>query len=287
MTAALIASMAIFGTIGVVTEYVPLSSAEIALFRAAIAAVLLAGFLCLSGKGLSFAAVKREWPLLLISGVALSLNWVLLFEAYRYTTVSVATLSYYAAPMLVTVLSAVLYRERITWRQAACFVLATVGLVLMIGVSVDGGSNGRGILFGLGAACGYATVVLLNKRMKELNGIQRSLWQFTVSVPILFVYVALTDGFSAHTLSGVGWGCIVLLGVVHTAVAYALYFSAVKVLPGPRVALLSYLDPLLAVVLSATVLAEPLSLWQGVGGALILVFTLLSEWSFKRKRAPR
>lgn len=284
MNALLIVSMAIFGSVGVVTHYVPLSSGEIAFFRATIAAVLLMGYLCVTKKGLAFDAVRREWPLLLASGIALGANWVLLFEAYRYTTVSVATLSYYAAPMLVTVFSALLYRERITVKQILCFAAATVGLILIIGVSVDGGSNGRGILFGLSAAVGYATVVLLNKRMRSLDGIQRSLWQFVVAAPVLLVYVCLTGGFAVGTLSITGWCCLLVVGAVHTALAYALYFSAVKALPGPRVALFSYLDPLVAVLLSATVLIEPLSVWQAIGGALILVFTLLSEWPLPCER---
>ena len=278
--------MMIFGTIGVFVDRIALPSDEIALYRALIATVLLAGYLLVTRQGFRIGN-PRELPLLLLSGVAMGFNWILLFEAYRYTTVSVATLSYYFAPVLMTVMSGVLFRERLTLRQGVCFVLSTGGLALVVlgtPQSLNGNEHLIGIAFGLGAAALYATVVLLNKGIKGVEGIGRTFWQFVAAAAVLLPYVWCTGGFTVHTLQADGWVSLLILGVVHTGITYCLYFGAVKALSGQQIAIFSYIDPLFAVALSATVLSEPLSVWQMIGGAMILIFTLLSEWKRKTSR---
>ena len=100
-------------------------------------------------------------PLLLVSGVAMGINWILLFEAYKYTTISAATLSYYFAPVIVTAVCPFLFREKLTVKQILCFLMSTLGLVMITGIG-DVGKSGTdfvGILFGLGAAAFYAMVI--------------------------------------------------------------------------------------------------------------------------------
>ena len=89
----MVAAMWIFGTIALFVRNIPVSSSEIALYRAAAASVLLGMYFLATGQKIELRAIGRELPLLLLSGVAMGINWILLFEAYRYTTVSVATLS--------------------------------------------------------------------------------------------------------------------------------------------------------------------------------------------------
>ena len=167
--AMIIISMVIFGTIAPFVRNIPVSSGELALYRAVMAAILIGVFFIVTKQRIDFKAIKKELPLLLISGMAMGINWILLFEAYKYTTVSVATLSYYFAPVIVTVVCPILFREKMTVKQIICFVMSTIGLVLVIGITdLGGGSqNGIGILFGLGAAVFYATVILLNKFIKD------------------------------------------------------------------------------------------------------------------------
>lgn len=272
------AAVLVFGTLAPFVRNIPLSSGELALCRAVMAALLVGGYLAVSGQGFSLGAAKREGALLLLSGMAMGVNWILLFEAYRYTTVSVATLSYYFAPVLVTLACPLLFRERLTARQLVCFAASTLGLALVVGVGgLRGGSDAKGVLFGLGAACFYAAVILLNKFIRSVAGIQRTFLQFLAAIAVLVPYVLANGGVHLAPLDARGWLCLLIVGFFHTGVTYCLYFSALRELPGQEVAVLSYIDPLTAVVVSVVVLGEGITLSQLVGGALILGFTLWNE----------
>ena len=278
----LIASMTIFGTLGLFVRNIPVSSGELALYRAVLAALLIGAFLLVTKQKIPFANIGKEVPLLLASGIAMGINWILLFEAYKYTTVSAATLSYYFAPVIVTVVCPVLFREKLTGKQIVCFVMSTVGLVMITGVGdMGGGRDFVGILFGLGAAVFYATVVLLNKFIRNVEGIHRTFLQFLAAIVVLLPYVMLTSGVTLGKLNGIGWANLLIVGLIHTGVTYCMYFSSLKELPGQKAAILSYIDPLVAVVISVTVLGETMTLWQVIGGVLILGFTLWNEISPK------
>ena len=280
----LIASMSIFGTLGIFVRNIPVSSGELALYRAVLAVLLISVFLLITKQKIPFANMKKELPLLLASGVAIGINWILLFEAYKYTTVSVATLSYYFAPVIVTLVCPILFKEKLTKKQFICFFMSTVGLVLITGLGeVGGGKDFIGILFGLGAAAFYATVILLNKFIRNVEGIHRTLLQFIAAVVTLVPYVLLTGGVTLGGLNGFGWANLLIVGFIHTGVTYCMYFSSLKELPGQKAAILSYIDPLVAVLISVTILGESMTLWQVIGGMLILGFTLWNEISPRAK----
>lgn len=273
------AAMVIFGTLGVFTRNIGVTSGELALYRAVLASVLIGFYLVFIKKGwLNLKNAGRELPLLLASGIAMGINWILLFQAYRYTTISAATLSYYFAPVIVTVASPLLFHERLTAKQVICFVMSTLGLVLIIGTGGGEETAGiTGILFGLGAAVFYAAVILLNKFIKNVAGIQRTILQMLAAVVTLLPYVAVSSGFNLNLLDGTGWACLLTVGLFHTGITYCLYFSALKDLTGQEAAILSYIDPLVAVIISVLLLGEPMTLMQLIGGALILGFTLWNE----------
>ena len=275
----MVTAMAVFGTVALFVRNIPVSSSEIALYRAVMAALLLGAFLLLTGQKIDFRAIRKELPLLLISGMAMGINWILLFEAYRYTTVSVATLSYYFAPVIVTVACPILFKEKMGVKQWLCFGMSTLGIVLITGVGDLSAGNTHliGILFGFGAAVLYAAVVLLNKFIKGVAGIQRTFLQFVAGILILLPYVLLTGGIHLHSLSGSGWVNLLIIGIIHTGITYCLYFSALRDIPGQEAAILSYIDPLVAVAISVFVLGEQLTLLQLLGGILILGFTLYNE----------
>lgn len=283
----LIVSMTIFGTIGLLRRSINVSSGELALYRAVLAAVFIGLFLLVTKNRIPFGKIKKQLPVLLLSGAAMAFNWILLFEAYNYTTVSVATLSYYFAPVLVTVLCPVLFREKMTLKNAVCFVMSTVGIVLITGIGgLDTGSNHfKGILFGLGAASLYATVILLNKFTKGVDGIHRTFIQFAAAVIVLVPYVLLTDGINIMSLDTKGIGLLLVVGLVHTGITYCMYFTSLKDLKGSQAAILSYIDPLVAVICSVAILGEEMTLTQLVGGVLILGFTLLNEISLKKEKS--
>ena len=284
----IISSMTVFGTIGVFVRNIALPSGEIAFFRALLAAALIGGYLLVTKRRITLHGVGRELILLVVSGVAIGFNWILLFEAYSYTTVSVATLSYYFAPVIVTVLSPLLFRERITVRGWICFAASTVGIVLITGLGdlSEGSSHLVGILYGLGAASLYAAVILLNKSIRSIGGIERTFLQFLAAIPVMAIYVLIDGGFRIATLTTDGWIYLAIVGIMHTGVTYCLYFTAIPHLSGGECALLSYVDPLVAVILSVTLLGEGMSWQQWLGGALILGFTLWNELPpiGKRKR---
>ena len=273
-------SMAIFGTIGLFVRNISLPSAEIALCRALLAILAIGSYLLVTNEKMQLSGMRRELILLIISGIAMGFNWILLFEAYKYTTVSVATLSYYAAPIIITLVSTILFREEMTKRKLLCFVMSTLGifLITMSGGGMSGkGTDHIGIMFGLGAAVLYATVVLLNKFIRKVGGIQRTFLQFVAAAATLLPYVLLTGGMHLGDLNGMGLGLLLIVGLVHTGVAYCMYFSSLQYVSGQEAAVLSYIDPLVAVILSVSVLREPMSALQVIGGAMILGFTLLNE----------
>ena len=275
----LILSMASFGTLAPFVRNIDLSSGELALYRAILAALLIGSFLLVTKQNTGFRSLGKELYLLLFSGVAMGFNWILLFEAYKYTTVAIATLSYYFAPVIVTLICPLLFHEKLSKKQILCFVMSTLGLSLVIGVT-NPGSGGRdaiGIAFGLGAAVLYATVILLNKFIKGVTGIHRTFLQFLAAIVVLAPYVLLTGGMNPGNLDPTGWGCLLVVGLVHTGVTYCLYFTSLKELSGQEAAILSYIDPLVAVIIGVLILKEPLIWQQLVGGLLILGFTLLNE----------
>lgn len=282
----LVISMTVFGTIGLFVRNINLPSGEIALYRAVLAALLIGIFLLITKQKIPFKKIKKELPLLILSGVAMGFNWILLFEAYKYTTVSVATLSYYFAPVIVTIACPILFKEKMSFKQWLCFIMSTVGIVLITGIGdlSQGSSHIKGILFGLGAASLYATVVILNKFIKNVDGIHRTFLQFLSAIVVLVPYVLLTDGVNINKLDSKGWIFLLAVGLIHTGVTYCLYFSSLKELPGQKSAILSYIDPLVAVLVSVVVLKETITVMQLIGGLLILGFTLWNEISPKNTK---
>lgn len=278
-----VVAMAIFGTLALFVRNISVSSSELALYRAVLAVAVLSAVFLITGQKIPFREIKKELPVLLLSGVAMGFNWILLFQAYKYTTVSVATLSYYFAPVLVTLACPILFKEKMGAKQWFCFGMSTLGIILITGVGdLSAGSDHlKGILFGLSAACLYATVVLLNKFIKGVAGLHRTFLQFAAAILVLIPYVALTNGCTLASMDATGWVSLLTVGLVHTGFAYCLYFSSIEALSGQQAAILSYVDPLVAIFVSVLLLGESMTLLQAIGGALILGFTLWNELSPK------
>lgn len=276
----LIAAMCIFGSIGVFRKYIDLPSSIIALARALIGTVSLLIPLAMKRKEIDLSAIAKNCILLLLSGAALGFNWIFLFESYCHTTVATATLCYYMAPILIILLSPVLFREKMTIKKAVCIIIALVGILLISGV-LDAGISGigelKGIGFGLAAAVLYAAVVLLNKKISGISSLLRTVIQLGVSGVILLPYTLLTEEWGSLALDRNGIIMLAVVGIVHTGIAYALYFGSIKKLPAQTVAIFSYVDPVLAIILSALFLQEPMSLTGIAGSVLILGAAFLSE----------
>ena len=276
----LIASMAIFGTIGILRRFLPYPSSFVALARGVIGAVFLLGVVLSRGKRPDFAAIRKNALLLLLSGAALGFNWIFLFESYAYTSVATATLCYYLAPILVILVSPILFRERLTKKKLIGTLAALGGMVLVSGVW-DAGFSGmaelRGIGFGLAAAVLYACVMLLNKKLSGIGAYDKTISQLALASLVMLPYVLLTENLPGLDLSPLPVLLLAVAGIVHTGVAYWLYFGSMGALKAQTVALYSYIDPILAIVLSMVILREPMTLSAGIGAVMILGAAYVSE----------
>lgn len=273
-------SMMIWGSIGIFRRFIPLSSSLIALCRGVIGALFLFLFVKLCKKKIVHHIGGRALVLLALSGAVMGVNWILLFEAYNYTTVATATLCYYMAPTIVVLLSPLLFREPITLRKGICAAVAVIGMFFVSGVVESGlpaPSEIKGILFGLGAAVLYACVVILNKMTPGIDAFEKTIIQLTASSVVLLPYVLLTEKSVASDISGLTVVMLLLVGLVHTGIAYAMYFGSVDGLRTQTVAILSYIDPITALILSALVLGEKLSDYGIIGAVLIIGAAIVSE----------
>ena len=276
----LIFSVSVFGTIGIFVRWIGLPSSVIALVRGAVGAAFLLLRAHFRHAPIDRAALRRRWQLLLLSAAMMSFNWITLFEAYRYTTVATATLCYYMAPIFVTLISPVLLKERLTARKLLCVFLALAGMVFVSGVpqsGLPGPSEAKGILLALCSAALYAGVILINKYLAGVPAYDRTLLQLACAAAVMIPYILLTEDLSAMSVTPLGAILLLIVAVFHTGWCYALYFGSMTVLSAQTVALFSYIDPIVAILLSALLLKEPLG-WSGIlGAALVLGSTLVSE----------
>lgn len=270
-------SMVIFGTIGLIRRYIPLPSATVAMVRGVTGSVFMLCVYLFMRRKPDLKSIKGSLGQLALSGAFLGLNWLMLFEAYNRTSVAVATVCYYMAPVIVMLLSPVLLGERITPRGAICGAVSVVGMLLVSGILTGDGAAADGILFGLGAACLYAGVMIMNRKIKNIASMDRTLVQLAVSALVLMPYVIFAERPDFATCDGTGILCLALAGILHTGIAYMLFFSAVAEVPAQSAAVMSYIDPAVAVIVSVVFLASPMSIAEICGAVLVIGSALVNE----------
>lgn len=268
-------AMAIYGTVGIFVRYIPLPSATIAFFRGLLGVIFLLLLMTLTKKKIDSNAVRENLPILLLSSIGLGANWILLFEAYHYTTVATATICYYLAPVFL-VLASPLLGEKLTARKLLLSAVALTGMVFVSGVLQGGISGGKGIALACGAAVLYAFVVFMNKKIGPISAYDKTAVQLGASAIVILPYCLLTKGFDMAAMDTGAYLILAVVGIIHTGLAYWLYFGSVKQLTSQTVAIFSYLDPVLAILLSAVFLGEPLS-WQGIVGAVLILGSALGS----------
>ena len=275
----LIVTMLLFGTIGVFVRNIALPSSVIAVVRGAIGSCFLLAVVFLRKSGLDLPAIKRNAGKLLLSGLCIGVNWILLFEAYRYTTVATATLCYYMQPVIVILGSALILGEKLSARKLICVFIAILGMVPVSGVleSLPTADEVTGILLALGAAALYGINIITNKTMKNLPSFDMTIFCLMIAGLTLLPYTFVMEDWGAMVWDMQSLLLLVTVGILHTGVAYALYYSALKVLKAQTVAMYGYIDPIFAIVLSALLLGEPLTISTAVGGAMILGATYFSD----------
>ncbi len=282
----IIAAMLIWGSIGLFRRFIPLSSAPLAFFRALGGVIFLLLWMLIRKKCILLTDIRKNALPLLLSGSFIGLNWVLLFEAYRYTSVAVATLCYYMAPMIVMLLSPLLLHERLTKKKLLCLILSLLGMAMVSGVFSPGEGNSlRGILLGLTAAVFYASVILTNKRIFGIAPMDRTIAQLGVAALVVLPYALLTGELTALSMDANALLTLIIVMIVHTGVAYALYFSSMDRLPAQTTALMSYIDPVSAILLSALVLREAMNPVSVIGTVLVLGAVIACELPERSSKA--
>ena len=278
-------AMTLFGTIGIFVRYIPLSSSAIAFIRGLLGCGYLLLVMLIGRKKPDFSAIRKNLLFLLLSGTAIGFNWILLFEGYKYTTVATATVCYYLAPLLL-LLASPLLGEQITLKKLLCIGVALVGLLLVSGVTESGISSLaelKGVAFSLGAALLYATGLFLNKKLSPMGIYDKTLLQLGSATVVIFPYLLLTEGIALPQLAPLPLILLLTVGILHTGVAYSLSLGSISQLPTQTIGIFSYLDPVLAVLLSALFLKEPMTPAGIVGTVLVLGSALYSELPEKSK----
>ncbi|MCP1493076.1 drug/metabolite transporter (DMT)-like permease [Peribacillus frigoritolerans] len=274
-----ILSMIIFGTMGLVVKYIDLSSSETALLSSSTGCLFLVFVFFVMKKSIQWKLVKVNASTLFLSAVALGGNWVFLYQSYDHTTLANATLGYYFAPVFVMVLSPFVLKELLPIKKIVCIGVAILGMLLIIGngISASGKDDLLGILFGLVAAAFYAALMLLNKFIQNMGMLEITIIQLGTTALLLFPYVLFTEGFGILGVSRSSIPFIILLGVVNTGIGFWLFFSGMLKLKGQSIAMLSYVDPFVAILISAVILQEKMTIIQIIGGTLLLGSTFISE----------
>ncbi len=276
----LVVVMLLFGTIGIFVRYINMPSSLIALARGSIGAIFLLAVVFLRKTGIDVDGVKKNLWKLVLSGACIGVNWILLFESYRYTTVATATLCYYLQPVVVILGSALVLGEKLSARKLICVFVAILGMVPISGVLESGIPSAdeiTGILLAIGAAALYGINIITNKTMKDISSFDMTIFCMVTAALTLLPYTFLTEDLSAINWNPTSVVLLITVAVVHKGVAYALYYSALKQMPAQSVAMYGYIDPIFAIVLSALLLKEPLTISTVIGGIMILGATFFSE----------
>lgn len=263
-----VASLLIFGTNGVISSYIDMSSAEIVCMRTLIGGAALLLVLLASRTRVDKTVLRRQAGKLIAAGVCLGVNWALLFEAYKLLNVSMATLTYYLAPVLVLLLSPLLLHEKQGARAYIGMAAAVIGLILAVGVA-DTGVTLRGVFVGLGSAVFYAALIIFNKKIDGVSGLPLTTIEMVVAACVMTPYVLLTGGRIGFPGDTMGTLALIFLCLVNTGLACFMYFTSMNRLPARAVALFGYVDPVSALIFSAIFLGEKMGPLQILGAVLV------------------
>ena len=278
-----IVSLLIFGSNGVFASHIDMTSAEIVCMRTLIGSLALILVLLISRTKLDWAVMKREAFKLIAAGICLGVNWALLFEAYKLMSVSIATLTYYLAPIIVLILSPLLLREKQSARAYIGMGAAVVGLVLAVGLG-DTSVTATGLIVGLGSAVFYAGLIIFNKKIDGVTGLLLTTIEMVIAACVMLPYVLLTGGHVGFPPDMEGTLYLIFLCLVNTGLACWLYFSSMNRLPARAVALFGYVDPVSALIFSAVFLGDRMGVLQIAGAVLVFAGAAFGQSKSKSDR---
>ncbi len=278
-TASYVSALCIYGTIGWVLAYVNLPTEVVVLCRGALGTAFILLFTLMAKRSFDAAAAKANLGWLALSGISLGLNWVLLFAAYRATTVAVASLCNYMAPVILIVIAPFVLGEKRSTKKVLCAAVAVLGMVLVSGVLTGGaqGVTAEGVGLALAAALGFTMMVVCNKKMGDVPVYEKASVQLAFATLAALPFVAVGSWGQTLAPDALSVVLVLMLGIVHTGFAYCLYFGALGKLSAQSIAVLGYIEPAVSVLVSAFILGEPLAAAGWIGAALIIGAAAVSE----------
>lgn len=283
---------AVFGTIGIVTHFIPLMSATIVFYRALLGGIFIIFMTYLSGKVVSVKSMKDNFWVLILTSFFMGLNWVFQFESFKVSSVAIGTVCYNTMPIFLLIIASIMFKERITIRSVICIFFATIGVILVSNVITTGIKSNEvlGCLYGILGAINYALIVMFNRKLNHIETHDKVIFQFVFSAIIMLIYVICIQKSSlffdiniSTNKKILGIISILLLSFFHTGFCYVHYFNAVSRLKAETVAILTYIDPVVALLLSYFFLKEKTTVLQIIGAILILSSTLINEIAKIRK----
>jgi drug/metabolite transporter (DMT)-like permease len=273
----LLLAMLIFGSVGVFVKNINLPSGAIVFWRTTIGSIFLGLMFLIRKQPINIEGIKRNLRILVTAGAVLGGNWALLFESYRLTTVSIGTLLHYTAPAIVFLLSPLLFQEKMTIHKVIGIVAAILGLLIINGTGVGGGYFSAGVICALASAVSYAAVMILNKFLQDLSGLESTFMQLIVATVVMGFYTGISTGQVLHLPQGYEAILMATVGILHTGIGCYIYFSSMQQLPGQTIAIMSYIDPASTLFFSAAFLQERLTSYQIMGAFMILGGTAYSQ----------
>lgn len=281
----LILSMAIFSTIGAVVRGVSFGSGFSAMVRGFIGAGSIILYMLITKKKIDFSGIRKNLLTLAISGAFIGVNWLLLFESYRFTTIATATVCYNIAPIFVIVLTPLVLKARVPMKKWLCVCCAFVGIILVSDLLSlgKGDSPLAGVALSLSAAFFYSCVTLINKRISGISSYDITVVQLIFASAVIAPYAFLVEKITPEMFDPTSIILLLLLSVVHTGLAYVLYFSSVRELSSDTVAVFTYIDPIGAVLISVLAFNESMSPLGIVGAVIIFLSVFFSELKLKIK----
>ena len=269
----IILAMIIVGTIGIFVEYINLPSLVIATARAWGGASFMLIVMLLMRKKVHMDQVKKNAVCLIISGISMGGNWIFLFEAYKYVSIAIAILCDYMAPVFVIMLSPILLKEKISWKKMLCIFGAIYGMFLISGIVGNVEADIRGVVFGLLSAVMYSSMVICNKKIKDMDGLEKTFCQMLVASVVIIIYTLLTVDMKSLHFTDQSILLLAIVGIVHTGIAYLLFIPVISKLPAITTSVLSYIEPVVAILTSAMILGQMLSIQQVIG-------TIFNTWMY-------
>ena len=276
-------ALLLFGFNGIVAHYILLSSYEIVFLRTLIGSIFLIVVFFCSKRERKSIKNKKHFAYMVVSGMAMGASWMFLYEAYSEVGVSVATLAYYCGPVIVILLSPLLFRERLTIRKILGFVVVLLGMYFVNGSALRQNGFSWGLLCGILAAMLYAVMVIFNKKALSIAGIENAMFQLIFGFLVVTVFMQIKQGLVIPSLFE-NIIPVLILGIVNTGIGCYFYFSAIQKLPATSVAICGYLEPVSALIFAGLFLQERLAVIQIVGAILIIFGATVGEISTFKSR---